>query len=766
MKILHQIFIVALVSLFGLLIACSGNKKSEEESTILLPVLIGEKYGFINEKGKIVIEPQFDMVEVNRLNDYSGGVCWARVGARNGLIDVQGNFVVEFPDSIMQVIRIKNGLYLAECVKNDSLHYNWVNKSGQYVFDSPVKETPEDNSLAAIANFSEGNYIFYAKTDKDGYYRYIADTDGRIIGRYDQINGGGFSQGLCAVKKDGKWGYVDTLGHMVINPIYDSASNFSDGATAITKKDSVVFFIDKTGKKLFEADSIETNIRCNRAFIILNGERFLVDKFGRKINKIKADSIVDGFSCEDSLAIIKRDGMSIVIDTLGKEVLSTDYEFSSHFNHGVAAVYKNGKVGFINKNGTELVIVNLKGERTNNDAGGYQLPSYPDILCVAANGATEYYDIHGNYIGGDMPLEKISVPFKGNKKDFEKYFDSKLSDLDPIEGIYYVTDKAYYSSRNDMNNMGLNNSSSHFYAVVRDYNTDSYVALVIDNPGLYWVNKFVKIGDTNTYAITKWLQENNYFSEGMVTLDDPNNFSFRLEQGHNNYYNFFVTYDFVKDYPPQSEYEKIQQVDWTGSGFAIADGYIATNYHVTTGAKNIRIKGVDGDMDKTYKAVVVASDSDHDISILRVVDKDFDSFGSIPYAIGKAMVDVGDEVYVLGYPKVSSMGLEVKLTEGVISSSSGYKGAGSMYQISAAVQPGNSGGPLFNDEGVAIGIVCGKHSDTDNAGYAVKISYLHSLINSSNLKINLSENHIKDKKLSKQVKKIKPYVYLIECSSK
>jgi hypothetical protein len=113
------------------------------------------------------------------------------------------------------------------------------------------------------------------------------------------------------------------------------------------------------------------------------------------------------------------------------------------------------------------------------------------------------------------------------------------------------------------------------------------------------------------------------------------------------------------------------------------------------------------------------------------------------------------------------MGEEIKLTDGLISATTGYKGSETMYQISAAVQPGNSGGPLFNSDGAVIGIVCAKHEGAENANYAVKVSYLYNLINSSNLGIDISGNDkVKSKKLSKKVKKLRNYVYLIECSTR
>ncbi len=63
---------------------------------------------------------------------------------------------------------------------------------------------------------------------------------------------------------------------------------------------------------------------------------------------------------------------------------------------------------------------------------------------------------------------------------------------------------------------------------------------------------------------------------------------------------------------------------------------------------------------------------------------------------------------------------EVKLTDGKISSNSGYKGDRSNYQISVPIQPGNSGGPLVDEYGNIIGIVCAKITNADNVGYAVK----------------------------------------------
>ena len=140
---------------------------------------------------------------------------------------------------------------------------------------------------------------------------------------------------------------------------------------------------------------------------------------------------------------------------------------------------------------------------------------------------------------------------------------------------------------------------------------------------------------------------------------------------------------------------------------------------------------------------------------------------SIPYAVKVGTAEVGEEVFVLGYPLTSTMGEEIKLTTGVISSKTGFQGDVSIYQISAPIQPGNSGGPLFDSKGNVIGIVSAKHQGAENVGYAIKTSYLRNLMESA-VTINIlpQTNKIGALNLSGKVKSVRNYVYYITCSSK
>ena len=69
----------------------------------------------------------------------------------------------------------------------------------------------------------------------------------------------------------------------------------------------------------------------------------------------------------------------------------------------------------------------------------------------------------------------------------------------------------------------------------------------------------------------------------------------------------------------------------------------------------------------------------------------------MPYTFSKTLIETGEMVFALGYPLRATMGDEIKLTNGIISSRTGFMGNISNYQISIPVQPGNSGGPMFDE---------------------------------------------------------------------
>ena len=767
---------MVLLMLLVLMVSCTSditNTTTNKSAPTLYRILVGDKYGFMDQSGKVMIEPQFDDAPINFYDE----ICWVKINDNYFFIDRNGAITAQLPNAVKYVQQEENGLFVFSTTfssLDDYLFSGDFENKKMGVMDSNAKIIiPEiysgikifselDTAIVFVAKNLQKKIVGLAPVELIGNW-YYADSDGNIVENicYNRVEY--FRNGLCAVEQDKKWGYIDRTGKMVINPIYDYAGPYAENGIAAVEKDGKEMFIDKQGDKLFSVDRILFEYHSNRAIVVIDDDTLVVDNGGKKICCINADKL-RGYDDEGFAVIYKNKDETMVIDTLGNVVLKTRYDYIGDFIDGVARVSGNK---FIDVSGNEIlqfdsfVVVNRRSKsKLIAISNFYTLADESYVIYDT------YYDTQGHLIWKDLPKKKYS--FNGEKTGFMEYYDDNMADLDPIEGIYYVTTKSYYQNRENPSNVGLNSNDSKFYAVVKL--EDGYSAFVLnEEEGTMWRNRFVKIGESNMYAITKQegLDEDaDYPSGGRVVLENPMFFDFKLELGHNDYYNFFSTYEFIKDYPSSSQYEKLAKAEWSGTGFAIADGYVVTNYHVTEGAKSILIRGVNGDMNKPYKGYVVAFDKEHDISVIKIIDAEFDSFGKIPYDIGRTNVEVGDEIFVLGYPMTSSMGEEIKLTNGIVSSKSGYKGDESLYQISAAVQPGNSGGPLFNSDGTVVGIVCGKHSEAENANYAIKISHLYRLIATNNLAIKIADNNrVKNKKLSKKIDVIKDFVYMIECRS-
>ena len=214
-----------------------------------------------------------------------------------------------------------------------------------------------------------------------------------------------------------------------------------------------------------------------------------------------------------------------------------------------------------------------------------------------------------------------------------------------------------------------------------------------------------------------------------------------------------------------SDDEKTYMDNWSGTGFALKKGYILTNYHVIEDASTINVYGIGGNFKNGVKATVVGSDKLNDLALLKLSGNVPASINTIPYGFKSNIADVGEDVYVLGYPLTATMGEEVKLTNGIISAKTGFEGDVSQYQISVPIQPGNSGGPLIDYNGNVIGVICAKHRGTENVSYAVKVSQVKNLIESvSDLSIISTTNTLRGKSLKDQVKLVNKYVYIIKCS--
>ena len=201
-----------------------------------------------------------------------------------------------------------------------------------------------------------------------------------------------------------------------------------------------------------------------------------------------------------------------------------------------------------------------------------------------------------------------------------------------------------------------------------------------------------------------------------------------------------------------------------GSGIIIdKSGIIATNYHVVANKSTCEVVVKDGHTIKTYKTKLLVADRVNDLALLQIDDNGFQPFTTLPFTIKSDICETGTSIFSMGYPLSQYMGDEVKITDGIISSITGYQGDVVTYQISAPIQPGSSGGPLFDKKGNLIGITNGGISAAQNVGYAIKSTYLHLLIQSSPIKINVpTTNSISSLSLSDQIKQLSKFVVIVK----
>ena len=175
----------------------------------------------------------------------------------------------------------------------------------------------------------------------------------------------------------------------------------------------------------------------------------------------------------------------------------------------------------------------------------------------------------------------------------------------------------------------------------------------------------------------------------------------------------------------------------SGSGFAVtSDGYVITNYHVIKGCTDVYIH----DKGNSILSTLVTFDPNNDIALLKGNFKPR-SFYPISRKSPKLLMDV----YVAGHPFGQDISTSVKVTKGIVSSLTGIANNFSNMQIDAALQPGNSGGPIMNDKGNVIGVAVAKLDlekivddygvVPENVNFGVKSNLVINILESENIKL-------------------------------
>ncbi len=197
-----------------------------------------------------------------------------------------------------------------------------------------------------------------------------------------------------------------------------------------------------------------------------------------------------------------------------------------------------------------------------------------------------------------------------------------------------------------------------------------------------------------------------------------------------------------------------------GSSFLIdGNGYLVTNSHVINGASTLVVvnKG------REYIARNIYNDIANDIAILKIEDQDWKTVTNLPYSIRKGTVDLGEEIFTVGYPRNS-----VVYNRGYMSARSGYNDDTLSIQIAISANPGNSGGPLLDRNGDIIGILSNRDKQANEVVFASKAININKAIeelkkDSANLSIKLPTNsRLKGMDRVQQIKRLEDCVFMVK----
>jgi TPR repeat protein len=212
----------------------------------------------------------------------------------------------------------------------------------------------------------------------------------------------------------------------------------------------------------------------------------------------------------------------------------------------------------------------------------------------------------------------------------------------------------------------------------------------------------------------------------------------------------------------QKERKKIQ----TGTGaFISPSGHVLTAAHVVEDTQKIEIMV----NSVPHEAQLLKIDKANDIAVLKV-----NLTNTIHLSVTSGeKVRLGSPIFTLGFPNPGIQGVSPKLTRGEISSINGSQDDPKSWQVSAPVQSGNSGGPLFDLEGKVVGMIqtklgiiaAQKTGDLpQNVAYAVKGKYLLKILEDCGVKSGVNESGIGvDSDFEKMVDKLTGAVVLIQC---
>ena len=383
--------------------ACSIIGENSLESIELFPVKSGEKWGYVDTRGKMVIPAQFQEAEL-----FSEDL--ALVGVKKdstiwyGYINKKGEFAIEcsykdatcFSEGIAWVVKPK-GCPIA------------IDQNGKEIFSMKDAEfvTPFSDGLAAFAQINSKGDLKWGFCDKKG--------NPVINPTFESVQW--FSDGLAIVKDtNDKWGYIDKKGNMVVPYQFDYATHFKDGFAVFSLGDKCGV-INKKGKIVLNPQFDYLHIMKSNLFVCGLGDLIgFCDRKGKILVNPQWDDIyVSDVYRMGPLFAIRQNNQWGFINKSGDIQIKPQFEKAYMFQNGIAPVVFNGKVGFINEKGCYLV--NPQYDSINMNKSNILRTQYFDPKTVVA-----LIDlVHHKGIAIDATFSDVMKKYHLDESDFNEY---------------------------------------------------------------------------------------------------------------------------------------------------------------------------------------------------------------------------------------------------------------------------------------------------------------------------------------------------------
>ena len=199
-----------------------------------------------------------------------------------------------------------------------------------------------------------------------------------------------------------------------------------------------------------------------------------------------------------------------------------------------------------------------------------------------------------------------------------------------------------------------------------------------------------------------------------------------------------------QSHPPPSSQDVRSATISLGSGFVIdSSGLVATCWHVLDGHVDVEV--VFPASREVIKAKVIAKDTTNDLAVLRMAHLPLGVRVEAVAIGGSDHLELGARVYTVGFPDPENLGVSPKFASGEVSGTLGRDDDPRHFQVSLPIQPGNSGGALFDEQGTVVGVVVATLNPAftieyagyipQNVNFAIKAEYLLSLLRVAGVKV-------------------------------